>query len=139
MIKVSFEELGTIDGAEFKFAVICAKYEDKWIFCRHKERSTWEIPGGHREIDETIEDTARRELIEETGATKFDIIPLTIYCVENGSENTYGVLFFAEIEKLDNLSVDSEIGEIKLFDSLPDELTYPKIQPYLYEFLIKSV
>ena len=27
----------------------------KWVFCRHKERNTWEIPGGHREMGEAIE------------------------------------------------------------------------------------
>ena len=135
MIKVSFEELGKIEEEKFKFAVICAKYNDKWIFCRHKQRTSWEIPGGHREINETIEETARRELIEETGAKTFDIVPLTVYRVEKDGEITYGVLFFAKVTELVDIPLDSEIKEIALFDTIPDELTYPKIQPYLYEFV----
>ncbi len=138
MIKVTFHNPSAIEDNEYKFAVICAKYKDKWIFCRHKQRTTWEIPGGHREIGEAIEETAKRELTEETGARTFNIVPLTVYCVQNGNEKTYGMLFFAEIEKLDNLSADSEIAEIRLFDTLPDELTYPTIQPYLYEFTMQN-
>lgn len=138
MIKVTFHNHNEFPDNEFKFAVIVAKYIGKWIFCRHKERTSWEIPGGYREIDEAIQETARRELIEETGATKFDISPLTVYCVENGGEKTYGMLFFAEITELGALPDGSEIGEISLFDSIPDELTYPKIQPFLFEFALKT-
>lgn len=51
-----------------KFAVIIARTKEGFIFCKHKKRDTWEIPGGHREPGEIIIDTARRELYEETGA-----------------------------------------------------------------------
>ncbi len=138
MIKVTFNKQTEIPDKEFKYAVICAKHKEKWIFCRHKQRTTWEIPGGHREIDEAIEETARRELIEETGAKEFNITPLTVYCVEKDGEKTYGVLFFAEVTELGDLSADSEIGEIAMFDSIPDNLTYPMIQPVLYEYARKN-
>ena len=29
-----------------KFAVIIARSGDKWIFCKHRDRDTWEAPGG---------------------------------------------------------------------------------------------
>ena len=135
MLTVSFSNATEISDELLKFAVICSKYENKWIFCKHKLRTTWEIPGGHREIDEAIEETARRELIEETGAKEFNITPLTVYCVEKDCEKTYGMLFFAKVTELGDIPVDSEIKEIALFDTIPDELTYPKIQPYLYEFV----
>ena len=45
---------------KLKFAVIIAKKDGKWIFCKHRERDTYEIPGGHREPGEKIEQTARR-------------------------------------------------------------------------------
>ena len=47
--KVQFYEDNTIDDDKLEFAVILAKYQNKWIYCKHKERDTWEIPGGHRE------------------------------------------------------------------------------------------
>lgn len=138
MIKVTFIQSSTVEDSKYKFAVICAKYKDKWVFCRHKQRTTWEIPGGHREAGEEIGETSRRELNEETGAIDFDITPLTPYCVEIDGEKTYGMLFFAEIKTLSVLSAQSEIGEIKLFDSLPDNLTYPMIQPYLFQYAYET-
>ena len=67
MIEVIYHRSDEIDDSLLRFAVIAARYEDHWVFCRHKERTTWEIPGGHRECGESIETAARRELFEETG------------------------------------------------------------------------
>lgn len=43
MIKVNFYD--SVDDAKLKFAVIIAQKDGKWIFCKHKERSTYELPG----------------------------------------------------------------------------------------------
>lgn len=144
MLKVNFCELNSIEDSKLHFAVIMARHKEKWVFVRHKERETWEIPGGHREENENISDTASRELFEETGALKFSLTPVCIYCVERNENINYtesfGQLFYSEIEVLDNLP-RFEIGEIKLFDNMPNNLTYPLIQPFLYnkvlEFLKK--
>ena len=73
----------TVNDKYLKFAVIIAKHEGKYVFCKHKLRDTLEIPGGHREIGESIDEAAKRELIEETGAIDFDIVPICIYSVVN--------------------------------------------------------
>ena len=84
--KVNFYAPDGVADERLKFAVIAARYEDKWIFCRHKDRNTWEIPGGHREAGEDIAQTARRELLEETGATEAKITPVAVYGVDrNGN------------------------------------------------------
>lgn len=72
MITVTFHDPSKITDNLLKFAVIAARYNGKWIFCRHKQRDTWEIPGGHREPGENIAETAKRELHEETGAVEFE-------------------------------------------------------------------
>lgn len=132
MIKVNFYEINTVEDSQLLFAVIMARYGGKWIFVRHKERTTWEIPGGHREENENINFTASRELIEETGARNFNIIPVCIYSVDRGETESFGQLFYADVKDVEELP-DSEIGEIKLFDTIPECLTYPLIQPHLFK------
>ena len=54
-VEVKFYE--HVEDAHLKFAVIIAKTNGKWLFCKHKERDTYEVPGGHRENGETILDS----------------------------------------------------------------------------------
>ena len=79
MLEVKFYD--TADDSLLKFAVIISKSDNKWVFCKHKERNTLEVPGGHREHGESILDTAKRELYEETGAVVYTIEPVCIYSV----------------------------------------------------------
>lgn len=130
MVHVNFYELGSIDDCLLLFAVIMAKHKGKWIYVKHKERSTWEIPGGHREEHEELKDTASRELIEETGSKEFKIHPVCIYSVEQNNIETFGQLFFAEVYQLEELP-ESEIGVVAFFDTIPENLTYPLIQAHL--------
>lgn len=124
------------------FAVIIARYKNKWILCKHKKRSTYEIPGGKREKVEAILDTAKRELYEETGAVEFDITPFTSYSVIKGNIESFGMIYYADVYKIDSMP-ESEMETFILFDSLPEieNWTYPTLQPLMidrYNYL-KSV
>lgn len=78
-MKVNFYD--HVEDQLLRFAVIIAQHGGKWVFCKHWERDTYELPGGHREPGEEIWDTARRELQEETGAVEFSIHPVCVYSV----------------------------------------------------------
>lgn len=125
-----------VDDSLLKFAVIIAKTGDNYVFCKHRSRSTLEVPGGHREPGEKILDTAKRELYEETGAIDFDIKPVCVYSViakDNfDGQESFGMLYFAEIRSFEP-ELHSEIEKIIITKDMPADWTYPEIQPGLLE------
>lgn len=136
MVEVKFYD--NVDDKLLKFAVIIAKTDGKWVFCKHKKRDTYEVPGGHRDSGEDILDTAKRELREETGAIDFTIKPICVYSVkgktridENIDAESFGMLCIADIFSFEELH--SEIEKILITDNLVDNWTYPLIQPKLLE------
>ena len=129
MLEVNFYN-NVIDEL-LKFAVIISKTNGKWVFCKHKERTTYEIPGGHREAGETIRETAERELREETGAVEFDMKQVGVYSVKTEESETFGMLFVADIFSFED--IHSEIESILITEDLVEQWTYPLIQPKLLE------
>ena len=124
-------ELGTLK--HYKYVVVLSEYNEKILLSRHKERKTWETQGGHIENGETPLEAAKRELFEESGAVDFEIIPFCDYWAGNPDtgEGANGMVFTAAINRLDKLP-ESEMAEVKTFDQLPKELTYPAITTVLF-------
>lgn len=139
MVKVNFYD--KMDDEKLEFAVIVAKYNDRWVYCKHKDRVTYEIPGGHRELGETILETAKRELFEESGAIRYDLKPICIYSViradikDKNHNESFGALFYAEIYEFSEIP-EFEMEKVEFFEDLPEKLTYPDIQPKLIEKVI---
>ena len=133
MTQVDFHPIAEVADERLKYAVIMAQEDGKWLLCRQKERSTWEIPGGRRESGESLEQAARRELYEETGATDAEITPVEVYSVtgEDGA-TSFGMLFLARVSSRGELPKQSEMREVKSVHLLPKDLTYPDIQPKLF-------
>ena len=131
-MEVKFYQINEITDVALRYAVIAAKYMGKWVWVKNKKRKTWEIPGGHRETNEDIHETAKRELYEETGAIDFNLSQICVYSVKKELENeSFGMLFYAEVKKLDILP-ENEIERIALFDDVPEDLSFPEIQPKLF-------
>ena len=136
MLEVKFHD--NVSDELLKFAVIISKTTGKWVFCKHKERETYEVPGGRREVGESILETAKRELVEETGAVDFDMKPICVYSVkgktrvnENENDESFGMLYFADIYFFGE--INSEIEKILITDTLVENWTYPLIQPKLID------
>ena len=144
-MKCTTYELKTL--GDYKYVVTFARFKKQWVLCKHKDRDTWEISGGHIEENETPEEAARRELIEETGAAEFELKAICDYwaCTEPHEEKEHGwangVLFLAEIKSMQDLP-DFEMEKIKFFDSLPENLidyTYPDIYRELIPKAVKAL
>jgi len=125
-------------STDSRFSVIIAKDEKGYVFVKHQDRDTWEIPGGHIENGETPFEAARRELMEETGAKTFTLTEICMYSVNRDESKSYGSLFFAEISEYLG-SLDFEIEVVRSFSELPRDLTYPNIQPFLFKEVLSRV
>ncbi|WP_461638349.1 NUDIX hydrolase [Labilibaculum euxinus] len=129
---VKFLDAFTVPGEKLKYSIVCSRYQNNWIFVRHRLRETWEMPAGHIEKNESALAAAKRELYEETGATHFGLRTVCDYSCDWQGEIKSGRIFFANIQQLGKLP-ELEIAEVKLFKNLPRELTYPDIQNLVFE------
>lgn len=131
--------------SQLKFAVVIARMGNKWVLCKHKDRTTFEFPGGHREKDESIVEAAKRELQEETGAVIFSLERICDYSVRGNTrdgevliDEVLGTLFYAKITaRKDDLH--SEIEKVVLMDDVPNNWTYPLITPKLIEKALSRI
>ncbi len=130
-------EIGSLQ--QYKYVVVLSEYEGNILLSRHKKRTTWETQGGHIEFGEEPLEAAKRELYEESGAIDFEIEPLCDYWagVEGNDDWANGMVFHAIIRKLGDIP-KSEMAEIKQFDELPQNLTYPDITPVLFQYLFEN-
>ena len=133
MFQVSIHDLNTVSDSELTRVICVSEYNGKWVYSKHRERGTWEVPGGHIEEGETPIEAAKRELYEETGAVDVEITPVCLYKI-----STYGMLCYAKIKKFDKIP-DSEMEEIGFFDQEPENLTYKDSHHLFFETVTKKL
>lgn len=112
----------------YKYAIILARENRKFLWCRQKGKTTWEMPGGHVEPGETPEQAARRELFEETGAVGYTLRPLFDCCAGGDA----AVVYLAEVTERAALP-ESEMAEVRPGDTIPGEWSWPLIQPKILQ------
>jgi 8-oxo-dGTP diphosphatase len=132
MVRISLLTPESIPETELTYVVIGARYRQQWVFVRHRERLTWEMPAGHIEEGETAFQAAIRELREETGTLRSSLRIICDYEVWVAQRRECGRLYAAEILEMEE-GLDHEIAEVRLAHSLPSDLTYPEVQKVLFE------
>ena len=131
--ELKFYKLGEFEDSLLKRVVIVSRYEGKWIYCKAKDKDTWELPGGKIEENETPLEAAKRELFEETGANKVEIKPICLYTIFSPALLCYATVF--EFKDLPEF----EIEEIGFFDKEPKNLTYPETHPLFFSKVVEEL
>lgn len=102
--------------------LLCLNERNELLMIRRAESGNWGVPGGGMEPGETTEQTARRELFEETG---LEIHAMELFGVFSGPELYYR---YPNGDEVYNVSVvylaRTATGEIKFCDGEHTEFGY---------------
>ena len=102
------------------YVYVIAFSGEQFLMVRHARRA-WEMPGGKLEPGETPELGAAREFREETGYTVYD---LKVLEHEEG-----GLVYLGNLgHKTETVPDAKEIAEVRLFDELPADLSFPLVE-----------
>ena len=116
-------------------SVIIVDDKGRLLLGRRTDNHLWGYAGGSVEIDEKVEDCARRELFEETGITADE---LEFFCINSGKEAHY---IYPNGDEVSNVEIvyickkyhgtpkcqEDEIEELRFFS--PDEIDLDMISP----------
>ena len=123
-VEINILEASSVPYKKLVYVVIGARESGGWIFVRHKERLSWELPAGHIEDGEKADHAAKRELYEETGTTEAEMNVLRDYRVTVDGNTKYGRIYLARVIKR-GPKPESEIGENRTSLVTPLPATYP--------------
>lgn len=133
MFEIKTYDLGYCHESEYTRVVCVCRYKDKFVFSYNKKREGWEIPGGHIEEGETWKEAAKREMYEETGATKIELEPICVYKI-----SSFALLCYCEIIEMEELPKEFEMDKIIFSNELPDNLTFPEAYKLYFEIVKKA-
>lgn len=117
-------------------SVIVEDSEGKILLQRRKDNHCWAFAGGAVELDEKVEDAAKRELFEETGLMANSI---ELFGVFSGKETHYVYPNGDEVSNIDIVYIcrdysgelkgqESEVEELRFFavKDIPEKISSPQ-------------
>ncbi len=119
-------------------AIVMIFDDNHHLLLHHRtDDNTWDFPGGYMELGETIEETARREVLEEVG---LEIGEMTLFKVFSGKEFYYECPNGDQVFPVNPVYVTRDVrgalqpdrvesSEARYFplDDLPEEM-FPQVQ-----------
>ena len=121
--------------------VIVENGKGEVLLQKRADNHCWGYAGGSLELDEVVEDAARRELFEETGliAKELELFgvfsgPDTHYIYPNGDEvSNVDIVYLCRSYEGTLKCQEEEVEELRFFpaDALPDDLSPPIRKPLL--------
>ena len=122
-------------------SVIVENERGEVLLQKRADNHCWGYAGGSVELDEVVEEAAKRELLEETGLTALE---LTLFGVFSGKDTHYIYPNGDEVSNVDIVYLctsytgqlrcqESEVEELRFFpaDDLPENLSPPIRRPLL--------
>ncbi|MBR4555214.1 MAG: NUDIX domain-containing protein [Ruminococcus sp.] len=122
-------------------SVIVENSEGQILLGKRTDNGMWGYSGGSVELDEKVEDCARRELYEEMGLEAEDLEffminsgPEAHYIYPNGDEvSNVEIIYICRKYRGEPRPLDSEMSELRFFS--PDEITDGMISPPIREVM----
>ncbi|WP_066063252.1 RNA deprotection pyrophosphohydrolase [Neobacillus soli] len=97
-VELSFSERAFHEAA--KHVLVICQSGDEWLLTNHKQRGL-EFPGGKVESAETLEEAARREVYEETGAILSDLKYIAAYKVFDNTQPFVKAVFWGKVKRVE--------------------------------------
>ncbi|MFH0069314.1 RNA deprotection pyrophosphohydrolase [Peribacillus sp. NPDC056705] len=101
--------------------LVLSRYKGRWVLTKHKERGL-EFPGGKREAGESIEETAIREVYEETGGLVGQLQFLGQYKVHDPVKPFVKSIYYAALREVEKKQDYLETEGPIFLEALPDVL-----------------
>ena len=116
-------------------SIICVDEQGRLLLGKRSDNKMWGYSGGAVEIDERVEDCAKRELYEEMGVTAEELEffyvnsgPEAHYIYPNGDEvSNFEIIYICRKWHGEPKSLDGEMEELRFFSC--DEIDLSEISP----------